>query len=221
MNRCILCQSIITSSLLFADLFFMVKNEEYLCSTCRLSFRKIDKNCCPSCQKSGSSELCSDCMLWQERGHPICHTALYQYEKNMADYFVRYKQWGDYQLRFAFSKEVKESLRKWKGYSVVPIPVSESRFNERGFNQVEGFLEAAGICYHPILKKAEVEHQIGKGRLERLAMEQVFELKQSLKVSKGVLLVDDVYTTGATLEQAKKIIYENVCQNVFTFSIAR
>ncbi|MBF8970065.1 MULTISPECIES: ComF family protein [unclassified Streptococcus] len=139
----------------------------------------------------------------------------------MADYFVRYKLWGDYQLRFAFSKEVKESLRKWKGYTVVPIPVSDHRYQERGFNQVEGFLEAAGITYYPLLKKAEVEHQIGKGRRKRLEMEQVFELKQSLKVSKGVLLVDDVYTTGATLAQAKKIIYENISQNVFTFSIAR
>lgn len=221
MNSCLLCQKSFLPPLIFSDLLFMEKNKEYLCTTCQQSFQKIEENCCPSCKKSGSSEQCSDCLLWKEQGNLICHTALYQYEKNMAHYFVRYKQWGDYQLRFVFAKEIKACLKKWKGYMVVPIPVSESRYQERGFNQVEGFLDAAGVPYHSILKKRDVDHQIGKGRSERMEMEQVFELKYPSKAPNGILLVDDVYTTGATLALAKKVLYENVSQNVFTFSIAR
>ncbi|WP_425865591.1 ComF family protein [Streptococcus danieliae] len=139
----------------------------------------------------------------------------------MANYFIQYKQWGDYQLRFAFAKEIKEKFKEWRGYTVVPIPVSKQRYQDRGFNQVEGILEAAGIPYERLLKKADVEHQIGKDRWERLALAQVFSIEGDLKVQKGVVLVDDVYTTGATMELAKQVLSENGCQNIFTFSIAR
>lgn len=221
MTTCILCQTFFSSPLCFRDLFLMRKSREVLCGSCQSSFLKIGKNCCPTCQKAGYSEICPDCLAWQDCGHRICHTALYRYEQNMANYFVQYKQWGDYQLRFVFAKEIKEKFKEWKGYTIVPIPVSKQRYQERGFNQVEGILEAAEISYERILQKADVEHQIGKDRRERLAMEQVFAVKGKIKVQKGVILVDDVYTTGATMELAKKVLSENGCQNIFTFSIAR
>lgn len=221
MITCILCQTLFSSPLCFRDLFLMRRNTEVLCSSCQGSFVTIGKNHCPTCYKAGLSEICPDCLAWRNRGHRICHTALYHYEQNMANYFVQYKQWGDYQLRFAFAKDVKEKFKEWKGYTVVPIPVSKQRYQERGFNQVEGILEAAGISYERLLTKIDVEHQIGKDRWERLALGQVFAVKGKIKAQKGVILVDDVYTTGATMELAKQVLSENGCQNIFTFSIAR
>ena len=50
---------------------------------------------------------------------------------------------GDYCLRKIFQKDIKNNLKPFfkKGYTIVPVPLSEKRLVERGFNQVEGLIE--------------------------------------------------------------------------------
>ena len=81
------------------------------------------------------------------------HFAIYCYEENMKEYFSRYKFMGDYCLRKIFQQEIKANLKPFlkKGYILVPVPLSEERLEDRGFNQVKGLLE--GIPYKNILKK--------------------------------------------------------------------
>ncbi|MGX7200732.1 ComF family protein [Enterococcus plantarum] len=105
------------------------------------------------------------------------------------------------------------------------MPISTERMKSRGFNQVEGLLDAANICYQPYLVRfADSLSQVQKTRKERMALKRPFKLTlegQKAVLNKDILLVDDIYTTGRTIFHAAQVILENDPSKLYTFSIAR
>ncbi len=91
----------------------------------------------------------------------------------------------------------------------------------RRFNQVEALLEAAETSYERILEKKDIDSQTTKTKQERLSSEQVFKIKQDIKIPKKVLLVDDIYTTGQTIFLAKKALQDIGVKEIISFSLAR
>ncbi len=97
---------------------------------------------------------------------------------------------------------------------VVPVPLYPRKQRVRGYNQAERV--AAGIAGplgaevlpHAVRRRRDTETQTKKTRAERMAnVDDVFELQQPERVrSRRVLLVDDVMTTGATLEALGKAV---------------
>lgn len=91
---------------------------------------------------------------------------------------------------------------------ILPMPLHERRQRERGYNQAallsSGMSQVLGIPTYPdaIARKAETASQTRQQRSERWEnMQQVFEVRDAAVLEgKHLLLVDDVVTTGATLE---------------------
>lgn len=156
-----------------------------------------------------------------KKGYIPKHLAIYHYEENMKDYFSRYKFMGDYCLRKTFQKDIKNNLKPFfkKGYTIVPVPLSEERLVERGFNQVEGLIE--GIPYQDIFEKRDIEKQSSKTREERLNQDNAFCLKKGIDVPDKIIIVDDIYTTGSTLYHMVQLLEAIGIKEVLTFSLAR
>ncbi len=103
--------------------------------------------------------------------------------------------------------------------SIVPLPLHPKKQSRRGFNQAEILSNGiAGILEKPVLTEAvmrttDVESQTRKSRIERWQnMDGIFKLKDdSLIKEQHVLLVDDVMTTGATLEACSGILLDSSC----------
>ncbi len=95
----------------------------------------------------------------------------------------------------------------------------------RGFNQVEGLLEFAGVKYTPALIHCGTgEKQSSKNRKMRMLSPQPFKLNEVFQDSikgKSVILVDDIYTTGRTFFHAADCLLKNGAQSIETFSISR
>ena len=125
-----------------------------------------------------------------------------------------------HQLKYSGNREVGRQLGRWMGLqlqnsgrftdveALVPLPLFPEKEKKRGYNQATLLCEGiADICNLPVLndavrRKRYTDTQTKKGRTERLKnVEGSFELGDAQLIrQKHVLLVDDVITTGATLE---------------------
>ena len=219
--KCLLCNDWIESVPKLRDLITFNQREEYSCVSCKNQFKKLSKERCQNCNKELHRDTCIDCKLWMKKGYIPKHLAIYHYEENMKDYFSRYKFMGDYCLRKTFQKDIKNKLKPFlkKGYTIVPVPLSEERLVERGFNQVEGLIE--GNPYRYIFEKRDVEKQSSKTREERLSQDNAFCLKEGINLPDKIIIVDDIYTTGSTLYQMVKLLEGIGIKEVLTFSLAR
>ena len=218
---CLLCAQHLKKNLTFGELLFLKKEESTLCLACYSSFEMIGEEHCPNCYKKGVSSSCQDCQLWCKEGIEVIHEAIFSYNQAMKDFFSRYKFDGDYILRKVFAMILKENLKKYKGYDFVLIPLSPERYAKRGFNQVVGLIEAAGLSHLDVLGKREEKASSSKNRSERLATELPFFIKEDSRIPKKILLIDDIYTTGATVNRVKSMLENAGAKDVKTFSLVR
>lgn len=127
-------------------------------------------------------------------------------------------------------KDLAESNNFKDISTVIPVPLHEKKLRKRGYNQSEyfakGIAEAMKISVATnILKRIEnTDTQTGKNRFERWNnVKEAFTLndKEVLK-NQHVLLVDDVVTTGATLEACAQHLMEaeNIKVSVATIAFA-
>ncbi|KJQ58162.1 ComF family protein [Streptococcus cristatus] len=221
MRNCLLCSQAVEENRTFSSLILLQKEQNIICKNCRAGFEAISSIHCPRCWKEGETEVCSDCQIWEAQGYLVKHQACFLYNDLMKDFFSKYKFQGDYLLRFVFAEVLKKSLRNFKEYTLVPIPVSPEKHQSRGFNQVEGFLQAAGLPYKQLLEKEDMIAQSSKNREERLNSQQCFTLAKDVLLPEKILLIDDVYTTGKTLQLARELLLEAGVKEVLTFSLAR
>ena len=218
---CLLCAQHLKKTLTFGELLILKKEEGSLCLACYSSFEIIGEEHCPNCYKKGLSTLCQDCQLWCKEGIEVSHEAIFSYNQAMKDFFNRYKFDGDYILRKVFAMILNENLKKYKDYHFISIPLSPERYAKRGFNQVAGLIEAAGLSHQDILGKREEKASSSKNRSERLATELPFFIKEGIRIPKKILLIDDIYTTGATVNRVKILLEKAGAEEVRTFSLVR
>ncbi|MBJ8325678.1 ComF family protein [Streptococcus pacificus] len=219
--NCLLCGQQMVESFKISEIMLLQKETPTVCNDCLSQFTKIPDCHCPLCFKEGSSEICDDCHYWEKKGVKPSHQSLYLYNDAMKNFFSQYKFEGDYLLRKVFSRDIKNFFKNYKNYTIVPIPTTEKRFSQRQFNQVIGLLDAAKIAYQDILIKNESIAQSKKTKIERLSTTDLFKLKSKVKTAKNILLVDDIYTTGATIASVQKLLYQNGVRKVISFSLAR
>lgn len=111
---------------------------------------------------------------------------------------------------------------------IVPVPLHQSKFEQRGYNQSEmfatGLSEALGIpvCSGVVARVKESATQTRKSRLDRwLNVATIFQVVQTEKVQgKRILLTDDVVTTGATLEACGEALFTAGCSDLSVGVIA-
>ena len=140
-------------------------------------------------------------------------TAQYYFtrESLMQRLMHQFKYKGNKELGFQLGKIMGESLKKSTRFDIdalIPLPLFPVKEKKRGYNQAtvicEGIAESmqVPIFKDVIIRPQHTDTQTKKGRIERwLNMEGKFVLtKPEAIINKNVLLIDDVVTTGATLE---------------------
>ena len=223
MSNCLLCDEELSNQESLRNLILMTKENITMCDNCKNKFEPVSEASCKTCCKKSTETSCEDCQEWERKGKNVNHKALYYYNEEMKEYFRKYKFQGDQLLACLFAEEVKVALKKYKGYTIVPIPLSDERNEKRGFNQVTAILEAARIPYQDLLKKKNTKAQSQKNKKERLKTEQAFERKELENKSwpEKIMLMDDIYTTGATVNRVKRLLEEAGALEVKTFSLVR
>ncbi len=142
---------------------------------------------------------------------------------------LKYKK--NMQIGHFFGREMGKRIKTTNWLSdvdfLIPIPLHQNKELERGYNQAkilcEGISEETNITISTNLKKNKTGKGATKGnRMERMNSRKIdFQLKEAIPASiRHVLIVDDVITTGATLEAAFRVIRENYKGKISVVSIA-
>lgn len=196
-----------------------------ICTHCEDKFSYISRLRCRICARHGINGVCRDCIEWQKKRNLLTkNESVFRYNEYIQECITKWKYRGDYQLGNIFKQAwcnhfEKTYAKQLKNYIIVPIPLSEEREKERGFNQAEMLAQFLSPHIHLILERNHSEKQSKKSKKERLQNENPFHLKETIK--KPVILVDDIYTTGITLRHAANVLKDNGIPVVYSYTLIR
>lgn len=201
----------------------------WVCRQCFLSAKRYSNAYCPQCSRP--SVRGSFCLSCHQKSHLSQIFAACSYSDYRVSRMVR-------SLKFQYVTKSVSALipfltEVWKLYGstqevvcVVPIPLHVRRFRERGFNQADllarGFAEAFHFPYMPaaLQRNQYTVPQTSLARDERIAnIKKIFTASSTVK-NQNILLIDDVFTTGATLQDAARTLREQGAADVKALTLA-
>lgn len=198
---------------------------EKICPGCIPKRKLLIRSYCMKCGKKvpEQKELCEDC---QNKGHIFFRgRALYEYE-SMAGSIYRFKYGGRQEYAEFYGEELARYLddfvRDIKPDVLIPIPLHKNRKRRRGYNQASLLARALGRRLEVPVLEDHLLRVKDTTPLKRLnPKERQNNLKRAFKIRendvklKTVILVDDIYTTGSTVDEAARVLkaagVERVC----------
>ena len=125
------------------------------------------------------------------------------------------------------NKKIFEILKSYD--TIIPVPISKKRRKERGYNQSEliakEMAKNLGIEYNTdcLIKVKNIVEQSKLNKEERQKnIQGVYELhKQNKLQNKKILLIDDIYTTGSTVNECCKILKQASPKQIEVFTLAK
>jgi ComF family protein len=234
-KRCPFCEDILE------------KSTQDICPECGKLVDKLYVIQEPICKKCGKpiedkrQEYCYDCKKHVrsfERG--FC---LFQYGKRAVltnSKELRYRSMGESMQRFKYKNSCTYAeyyIRKFmevygreilalKADAIIPVPIHKSKYRQRGYNQAEVLAKELakyiGVSVEPHVlarvKKTTAQKDLTQEQRVRNLMD-VFEVQKSVNEMRRVLLIDDIYTTGATMEACTRKLLEAGIKEVYCISI--
>ncbi|MCX7546365.1 phosphoribosyltransferase family protein [Xanthomarina sp. F1114] len=201
----------------FACQFQLGDFEQYICTNCRHSLPVTNFHL-----ENDDSVL----KIFYGRAKLEQATALLRFEKKgitqQLIHNLKYK--GHEDVGLFLGKWLGSELKETKNYEnidlVIPVPLHKKKLKKRGYNQVAKFGQEIALqlnteyCDDVLIKITNTASQVNKSRLSRwINNDELFSIQNKEKIeNKHVLLVDDIITTGATMEACISVL--NKAKNV-------
>ncbi len=223
--NCLWCHEEIIPEITWSNLFQPVSQIPF-CTECERELKGLEGPQCQRCGRLTSEKLCADCRSWGNGTTDLLefNHSIFTYNKMMQDIITKWKYRGDYILGNIFKSYVIEAFKirfafLEKDFVAIPIPLSEERMKERGFNQAQVLAEFLPVQHADILTRKHGIKQSKRTRMERISAENPFFIGQH--INNPVILVDDIYTTGTTLRHAARLLKEHGCPEIYAFTLIR
>ena len=211
----------------------LMPGKTLICSECRKKIRLITEPVCLKCGRpvrDGTRQYCASC----ERGMPL-------FERNIvwADYGSFYIRRMLFEVKYHenpqlldypcqdFARRHRSEILAFGAEALIPVPVHEKRLRARGYNQAEEIArrlsDALGIPLDSgcLVRKASTAAQKELGRRERaLNLMKAFAAEPSAGRYSSVILVDDIYTTGATLNACTRVLKNAGVEKVYALTLS-
>ena len=192
-------------------------NENYICNNCYENIKKIKK-----------------CVINEYNNRNFSkHLYIFRYEGIIRNKIIEYKFEDKGYLYKMFAKIIlsdKKTCNFIKKYDVIiPVPISKKRKKKRGYNQSELVANELAqklnqdIWTDIIIKKKDNKPQSEVNKLERIKnVEDICEINKPIEVkNKKVLLLDDIYTTGSTVNEIARKLKQNQTQEIGVITLAK
>ena len=229
----------------FADLLYppacvhcdaVVASGEYLCPECSAKAERIQAPFCETCSEpfSGEIEGAFSCPNCRQRHFAFeCAVSAFRGRGLVRELILRFKYQRQYYLRRQLGTWLAQALdderiRRRPADAIVPVPLHPRRQRERGFNQAAAlcpFLSRhSGLPVWPALRRVRfTETQTHFSRAQRLRnLRGAFAAVPRWPVAgTHLLLVDDVFTTGSTVDECARVLRQAGAASVRVVTVAR
>lgn len=218
-RRCVVCDEITDN------------RQKGVCRECEDKIVYIRPPFCMKCGKQLNNqrkEYCSDC-------HKIKHlyiqgTALYEYA-GMSDSLSRFKYASRREYALFFGRELAEKRGDWLraigADALVPVPIHSSRKRKRGYNQAQLIAEELSRCTGiPVNTKiiARVKRTLPQKELNdrqrQNNLKRAFKILQNDVKLSTIVIIDDIYTTGSTIDAMTEVLKDAGIERVYYMALA-
>lgn len=217
-RRCPVCHEIVTP------------RGGIICRTCKAGLRPIAEPRCKKCGKelsSANAEYCYDCNT--KAHHFDQGLGIFPYNPIMKESIMQFKYHGRkeygqfYGLAMAYYG--RDQIRKFDPEVMIPVPIHKKRLKKRGFNQAEVIAKWAGkamgipVDTNIIFRIQETAPQKELSSKDRKRnLEKAFCIPDTL-TWKRILIIDDIYTTGSTIDAMSKCLKQKGADKVYFLSV--
>jgi len=200
---------------------------ELLCGDCRSALPLIERDsACPRCGAPFGHITCTEC--WRSEPSFSAGVSAGSLEAPLSRCVALYKDAGERRLGPLLGDLLGEATTEWVGWPsvVAPIPASRDSVRRRGFDHTAELAvrvgTALGVPTESLLTCAGARDQRALGRTERAVnVAGAFVVMPGAVVPPRVLLVDDVMTTGSTLDAAAALLLAAGAEEVRVGAVAR
>jgi ComF family protein len=214
------------------------------CPVCLKGFVAISPPICECCGMmfkghEDDNHLCGDCLMHPKKFRMA--RAAMVYDHDLMAVIHRFKYAGKTRLAKPLGRLIFGAyLRYWhdeKADLILPVPLHTKKMRRRGFNQSYLLIDSWKSISKPmvdemgsipvktdiLVRNKDTLPQAGLGRQQRLTnIKGVFKVRvPEIVFGKKVLLVDDVYTTGATVNECARVLLKAGAQTVDVLTAAR
>lgn len=215
---------------------FSTEKEVVICPHCLSQIKYIGNPLCSQCGKPFYSEalddhLCGDCLTKKRYFNRARAVGYYDGILRKSIHLLKYKLKSN--LAFPLGNLMADRMYSFlKGnpyHLILPVPLHPKRLRERGFNQALSLARLISKKYEILLdgyiliRKRRTKPQVGLSEQDRKDnVKGSFSLLKNNKiVDKNILLVDDVYTSGNTIEECAKVLIKAGAHKVDVITLAR
>lgn len=208
-------------------------NAKGACKECSDKIKYVRE---PRCEKCGrplddmEQILCAECTKRKHRFDAgVC---IYEYSGQIKEsiYEFKYKNRREYADFYASetAKIYGKLLKQWNLDAIIPVPIHKDREIERGYNQATEFGQAlARLTGIPIRKKVLIRTKKTERQKELTDIMRYLNLKNAFSVDRNameglrnILIVDDIYTTGSTVDACSSILKKAGAHKVYFLCIS-
>ncbi|MCR5421421.1 MAG: ComF family protein [Lachnospiraceae bacterium] len=200
-----------------------------ICDECREELKLIGDPYCLKCGRpvrDPAMRLCELCREKEEKYRFVKGRAVFEYDDVLKESIYRFKYGGRKEYGEYYAKVMAEALGdqilSWQPQAFIPIPLHKRRYNVRGYNQAsviaEKLSEILGI---PVREDILIRSENTRKQKELSVSQRENNLKKALKIKhydvklKNIVLVDDIYTTGSTIDVAAACLIDKGAENIY------
>jgi ComF family protein len=206
------------------------KEGDFICSSCRRSLSRLMPPICPRCGRpQASGILCPACVGWQAEIDGIRSPFRFDGVIRQAIYQLKYRNLRALAVPLAKLLQDYLTTSPVSGEALVPVPLHQKRLRQRGYNQSRLLAQELGKLINlPLVDDCLIRrrHALPQARTStvderRSNVADAFTCRDHRLRDKQVLLVDDVSTSGATLDACAAALKGDGATSVWGLVLAR